>query len=112
MKLSKVAALLDELDGKGTPDAVRYGDGYHKRTYNCVSDESFCQSLIDELVRKIEKVNVSTHSLEMQMWWRDYLNMNAMKKAENARMSKLEEQKAAALSKLTPEELKLLKLEK
>jgi hypothetical protein len=103
--LSKVACLLDELDGK--PLDRTHWLGYHPAVYNRAAD---ADALVSELCRRLQTVNVTKQSLEMQMWWRDHQAADkAMLEHEMAR-KKTDAERQTALSKLTKYERELLGL--
>jgi hypothetical protein len=104
--MSKVACLLDELDGKKriNPDHWR---GYHPRVYNRRPD---ADAMTAELCSRLQSVDVSACSLEMQMWWRDHKEADKAKAKATMAKAKTTAQRQAALAKLTPHERKLLGL--
>ena len=76
VELSKVATLLDELDGKDWN--ADHWHGYHPRIYckSVAKDEA--DAMVAELCRRIgESIGFGglegKYSLELQMWWRDHL---------------------------------------
>lgn len=103
--LSQIACLLDELDGR--PIDKNHWDGYHPEVYNkSVNGDK----LISKLCGKLQKVDVSKYSLEMQMWWRDHQEIDKARLKEEMKIKKTEEEKRKALSKLTDYERRLLGL--
>jgi hypothetical protein len=106
--LSVVYGLLDEIKTGKLPK--NFGDGFDERTYNMGFSEDHLDKKTRELCKKLQKLDVSKYSLEMQMWWRDH------QKADKARLKKeMKEYQTAkakelALSKLTKYERKLLGL--
>jgi hypothetical protein len=106
IEMSKVACLLDELDG--TPIDKSYWRGYHPRVYGRLFD---ADRLVATLCSRLQGVDVTKHSLEMQMWWRDHLAADkARVEAEIAKVAD-EEARKLALMKLTKHERILLGLE-
>jgi hypothetical protein len=103
--LSQVACLLDELDGK--PLDRSHWRGYHPAVYNRVSD---ADGIVSELCRRLQTVDVTKKSLEMQIWWRDHKAADKARLEREMARQKSETDKAAALSKLTDYERKLLGL--
>jgi len=100
--ISHVACLLDELKGK--PIDEKHWRGYHPSVYN---KQYNADALVAELCEKLQKINVTKQSLEMQIWWRDHLS------ADKVRLEKeIEDRKAkdAAIKKLTAYERKVLGL--
>jgi hypothetical protein len=105
--LSKVACLLDELDGKKTINRDRW-DGYHPRVYN--NHKVDADAMVAELCSRLQKVNVRKCSLEMQIWWRDHQEADRKRAKASMKKAKTEKQRRAALAKLTPHERRLLRL--
>ena len=105
IELSKVACLLDELNGQPINDAS--WEGYHPKIYN--KDFIDGDKLVKTLCEKLQKVNVKDYSLEMQMWWRDHQKADKKRLESEITLNKNDRQKA--LSKLTAYERKLLNLE-
>jgi len=103
IRLSQVACLLDELDGKKiNQDHWR---GYHPRVYNQRADGD---KMVAMLCKRLQDVDVKDYSLEMQIWWRDHQAADkARVKAKLAAAADAKEKKAA-IAKLTPHERKLL----
>jgi len=105
ISLSRVACLLDELNG--TPIKKDYWAGYHPAVYNRPVDGD---KLVDDLCSRLQEADVKEYSLEMQMWWRDHQKADEDRvKHELARL-KTNEDRAAAIEKLTPYERNLLGL--
>lgn len=78
-KISRVACLLDELDGKIYSNSD--WDGYHNRVYGKVDDD-LANELVAELCSRLQNVEITNCSLEMQIWWRDH------QKADKERIEK------------------------
>lgn len=104
-EMSKVACLLDEFDGK--PIDKTHWNGYHPAVYNKTIDGD---TMIAELCSRLQAVDVKEYSLEMQMWWRDHQQRDKAKLEYELNRKKTEEEKKAALEKLTEYERKLLGL--
>ena len=106
--LSVVYGLLDEIKTGKLPD--NYGDGFDKRVYNKGLSKEHLDKKTEELCSKLQKLDVTKYSLEMQIWWRDH--QKADKKRIEKEMKAIKEEKARkkAISKLTPYERKLLNL--
>lgn len=102
---SRVACLMDELDGKKF-NRDRW-DGYHPRVYNQRVD---ADAMTAELCARLQGVDVTDYSLEMQIWWRDHKKADKERAEAAVAKAKTEKQKRAALKKLTPHERKLLGL--
>ncbi len=106
--IAKVYALLDELDGRPLPK--NYGDGYDPRTYNKYLLRSHLDEKVEELCSKIQKIDVKSYSLEMQIWWRDHQKADKERIEAELKVIKDKTAKEIALAKLTPHERKLLHL--
>lgn len=105
-ELSKVACLLDELDGKKKINRDHW-DGYHPRVYNKNVD---ADAMVAELCSRLQKISVRKCSLEMQIWWRDHQEADKKRAKAAVAKAKTAKQRRAALAKLTPHERRLLKL--
>lgn len=79
IEISKVACLLDELDG--LPWNKAHWSGYHPKVYG----KSFnADAMVSELCSRLSGVDVAKHSLEMQMWWRDHQRADAERRAKES----------------------------
>ena len=67
VELSRVACLLGEFDGK--PIDKSHWRGYHPAVYNKQVDGD---AMVSELCERLQMVDVTKYSLEMQIWWRDH----------------------------------------
>ena len=105
-EMSKVACLLDELNGKKRINRDHWG-GYHPRVYNQRVD---ADEMTAELCSRLQRLDVSQCSLEMQIWWRDHQEADRSRAQAAVARAKTDKQKKAALAKLTPHERKLLGL--
>lgn len=105
LKTSKVACLLDELNG--TPINDSHWRGMHPHVYNICTNELY-DKLLAELVDKLQTLDVSKYSLEMQIWWRDYQTADKERSEREAQDAENNQQKETALAKLTDSEKKLL----
>ena len=110
IRMSQAACLLDELDGK--PINQSHWAGYHPRVY-CRASIVEGDKIVKELCDRLQKLDVTKHSLEMQIWWRDHQKSDR-ERLERERLER-EIRKAAALkareeaiAKLTPYERGLL----
>ena len=104
--MSKVACLLDELDGKKRINRDHWR-GYHPRVYNERVD---ADEMTAELCSRLQGVDVSQYSLEMQIWWRDHQEADKRRTKARLAKAKTDKQRKAAIAKLTPHERKLLGL--
>lgn len=103
--LSRVACLLDELNGVPVKDS--YWNGYHPAVYNRPVDGD---KLVEELCTQLQCRDVKEYSLEMQMWWRDHQKADKDRIEHEIARSKSDKDRAAAMAKLTPYERNLLGL--
>lgn len=110
VELSRVACLLDELDGKKWSNGD--WDGYHPRIYNKLAEleKDVCDAMVSELCSRLQGVDVKKYSLEMQMWWRDHQEADKLRVELEIAANKDKAARQAAVSKLTPHERKLLGL--
>lgn len=106
-EMSKVACLLDELEGKKKINRDHWR-GYHPRVYN--NRQIDCDAMVAELCSRLQGVDVSDYSLEMQMWWRDHKEADRQRAKAAIDKAKTEKQRQAALKKLTLHERRLLGL--
>jgi hypothetical protein len=79
IEISKVACLLDELDGKKFEKS--HWNGYHPKVY-CKVTRELGDKLVAELCGKLQNLDVKNYSLEMQMWWRDHQAADDKQEAE------------------------------
>lgn len=105
--ISRVACLLDELSGKECKDS--WWHGYHPSVY-CNVTNDLGDSLTADLCQKLQKLDVSKYSLEMQIWWRDHQKADKERVKKEIQQAKDDEAKRIALEKLTPYERDLLGL--
>ena len=111
INLSRVLLLLDELDGKGAPDP--HGDqwaGYDKRVYSRGTTKSLLNEKVALLCSRLQKIDVTKYSLEMQVWWRNHQCADRKREKMERAKSETAKVKAAALKKLTTKEKKALGL--
>lgn len=101
--LSQVACLLDELDGK--PYNRSHWQGYHPTIYTRAPD---ADALVSELCRRLQTIDVTKQSLEMQLWWRDHQAADQARLENEMARKQTEAERQAALSKLTHYERQLL----
>ena len=105
--LSRVACLLDELDGKSiNPHHWR---GYHPRVYNCVHG-TLGDELVSQLCSRLQTLDVKKYSLEMQIWWRDHQAADKARCENELRIARTNKEREAILAKLSPHERKVLGL--
>ena len=106
IKLSNVFVLLDEIKTNKKPE--NYGSGQDPRVYSKNLTTSDLDNKTHELCEKLQGVDVSKYSLEMQLWWREHQKADAIR--VNAEIKAIKNKKALekALAKLTPYEKQLL----
>jgi len=108
--LSEVLTFLEELE---TGVFVKKNtEGYRKDVYNRPLDDinKELETRVPELCSKLQLVDTTKYSLELQMWWRDHKEADRLrveKEMEEVKEGELREQ---AISKLTDYEKKLLGL--
>ncbi len=104
---SNVRYLLEELEtGELTP---KYNDGMHPDIYNHYNKSNIdLDKDTDTLCSKLQKVDVTKYSLEMQVWWRDHQRADKKRLEEELREQKTKKLRLRAIAKLTPYEQKLL----
>lgn len=71
LEMSKVATFLDEIK-KGVEPAQNNLKGFHPNIYNNNLSDSQCDALVAELCKLCQEIDVTTYSLELQIWWRDH----------------------------------------
>lgn len=108
ISLSKVLALLGELDGQPI-DPDTYGSGTGAAYGN--ADKETLDRATAQLCERLLASDVTKHSLEMQMWWRDHQRADAERIALQKRIYSEETLRKAALRKLSAEERKALGVE-
>jgi hypothetical protein len=107
IRLSQVACLLDELDGK--PINQSYWAGYHPRVY-CRAATIEDDKIVQELCSRLQKLDVTRHSLEMQIWWRDHQKADKERLERHIKEAVELKERKEAIAKLTPYERGLLGL--
>jgi len=90
---------LDELAGK--PPKDRHW-GFLR------ADQGDLDRLTAHLCGKLKSVDVTSYSLELQMWYRDHQAADKAREERIAKEDALAARKHAALAKLTDEECRLL----
>ena len=99
---------MDELKTGKLP--TNYGDGFDKRVYNQNLSKKLLDKKTKELCSKLQNIDATKYSLELQIWWRDH--KEADKKRLNTEIKKYKDDivRKKALSKLTKYERELLGL--
>jgi hypothetical protein len=104
VRMSQVACLLEELDGK--PIDREHWGGYHPRVY-CKARQG---ELVEELCGRLQKLDVTKYSLEMQIWWRDHQKADKERLERSIKEATELKARVEAMAKLTPYERGLLGL--
>jgi hypothetical protein len=104
IQLSRVLALQRELDGGNPPDQHEwhgYGLGYGIATKDVVDEATarLCARLEPMATEELQ-----SHSLELQIWWRDHLISDVKRKTIEEYRASLDRIKQRALEKLTDAE--------
>lgn len=108
--LSRVACLLDEIDGKKIIDPSHWA-GYHPRVYSRISlPGPDADAMVAQLCAHLSESDVSKYSLEMQTWWRDHVVADKARLEHESRDVGEKEEREAALAKLSAREKGLLGL--
>jgi hypothetical protein len=113
VQLSRVLLLHDELDGLGEPrQRRREWDGYDHRVY-LVSSATTAE-LDKQTARLCQRLSelgeeaIKTKSLELQLWWRDHQEFDALRQKADRERERKEALRKSAMAKLSPEELEAL----
>jgi hypothetical protein len=106
--LSQVLTLLDEL--YHDPFNKTHFEGYHPDVYSRVVSKETGDRWVAKLCAKLQTVDVTKYSLELQMWWRDHQQADADRLREELKSKRTDEARKRALAKLTPYERRLLNL--
>jgi len=101
--ISRVACLLDELNGMKY--SRQHWEGYHPLVYGKPFD---ADTMVSRLCERLQSVDVTKYSLEMQIWWRDHQAADKKRVEREMQERKTADERETALSKLTPYERKLL----
>lgn len=104
--MSKVACLLDEIDGK--PINYSHWNGGHPKVYGNLLDQEAADAMTAKLCSALQNLDVTKYSLEMQMWWRDHQKADEKRLIEEIASKKQKEERDAIISRLSPHERKIL----
>lgn len=107
VEASKVLALLDELETGILPEY--FGDGYYSKVYDG-NEEEILSIKVPELCKKLQNVDVSKYSLEMQSWWRDHQKADKERIEKVLELKREESERQKAINKLSKYERGLLGL--
>lgn len=106
INLSVVYGLLDEIKtGKLPKD---FGNGFDNRVYSKGLNKEDLDKKVEELCSKLQNLDISKYSLEMQIWWRDHQKADKERLEREILEREIKEHKDKAIGKLTPYERKLL----
>lgn len=106
IELSRVACLLDEIDGIPI-DANRWR-GYHPLIYGKSISKDKADRLVSTLCRTLQGADVTRYSLEMQIWWRDHQAADRERERREKEEAQSELDRRIAISKLTPRQRRAL----
>lgn len=107
IQVSNLFYVRDELNGFPI-EPSKWSQGYHPAVYNKpLSDEAINAVMIDVCFR-LQQRDVSTLSLEAQIWWRDHQRADKERIEREIAEKRTWEEKQAALAKLTLYERQLL----
>ena len=62
----------------------------------------------EQLCTRLQSVDVSKYSLDLQIWWRDHLRADVKRIQDELDLIKTTKEKSIALAKLTPHEREIL----
>jgi hypothetical protein len=78
---SKVLSFLDELSGKKLNSS--HLSGFHPKAYDAGISQKKLDNLTSTLCSKLKvEKNVTIHSLELQLWWRDHAKFDKDREKE------------------------------
>jgi hypothetical protein len=94
IEASRVFACLDELD-TGNMNRSHFG-GNHPKAYGQNVSQDTLNQFTASLCRKLEKLPgfISSYSLELQMWWREHVEGEERRAAEDAEPTDFDRVKA------------------
>jgi len=104
--LSVVYGFLDEIETGRLPK--NFGTGYDERVYCQYLSKEHLDQKVEELCSKLQHLDVTKFSLEMQMWWRDHQKADEERLRKEIEFLNTQKDIDIALSKLTEYERKLL----
>lgn len=107
IELSRVLMLTEELNtGVPVDSHSKDWNGYKNGVYNSGDKKNRANEATANLCSRLQTIDVSKYSPEMQIWWRDH------QAADKKRKEKTDQEalRAAALAKLTPAERSALGL--
>lgn len=104
-ELSRVACLLDELEGR--PIDRGHWNGYHPCVYGKAT-RAAGDKMVRKLCEALQNRDVTQYSLEMQIWWRDHQEADKARCEQDLAKAETDAEREAALAKLTPHERQVL----
>jgi hypothetical protein len=108
-RLSRLFILLDEIHTGVTPDPHSSDwDGYDSRVYNKSIDQEQADRLTIELCEYCRNHDISNHSLELQIWYREHKKSDERRLEIEKKNNEINYKRKQVLSKLTKEEKELL----
>jgi hypothetical protein len=112
IELSRVLLLIRELEtGKPVDSHSSEWDGYMAGVY-CGGDlRKRADVAVADLCSRLQKVDVSKFSPEMQIWWRDHQAADRKREADERKKIEQDALRAEARSKLTPDERAALNID-
>lgn len=111
VRISQTLCLLDELKtGKPVNRNSSAWHGYHDKAYGKELYRKDADKIVAELCEKLSKVkDITKHSLEMQLWWREHKEADSKRLAEEKKAKQEKKSLTTLLDKLSPREIQLLK---
>ena len=107
VEASKVLALLEELETGKLPNY--FGNGYYSEVYNG-NEKEILSEKVPELCKKLQNIDTSKHSLEMQLWWREHQRADKERIEKDLKLKQEESDRQKAINKLSKYERGLLGL--
>ena len=111
VELSRVTLLLRELEtGKPVNSHSNDWNGYLGGVYNGGDLKKRTDEATADLCSRLQKVDATKYSPEMQIWWRDHQAADRKREAEEKTKAEQAVLRAEGLKKLTPAEIAALGL--
>lgn len=107
VEASKVLALLEELETGKLPDY--FGNGYYSEVYD-KNEKEILSNKVPELCKKLQNIDTSKYSLEMQLWWREHQKADKERIEKELKLKREEIDRQKAIYKLSDYVKKLLGL--
>lgn len=106
IEMSRVLCLLDELNGRQW--SKEQWAGLHGGAYGQNLQKRQRDALVAKLCQRLQSVDVTKYSLELQMWWRDHKEADKKRVEQEVAAARFQAERAAVIAKLTPYERELL----